>query len=88
MSQPIPLLQLPTPEAETASSTINGQAADLVDDYALQTSVEALAALPQLDRSPTPETLTALREQADALTEQCRLVEDELARFLAPLGER
>ena len=82
MSQPIPLLQLPSHEPTTTD-----QAAALVEDYALQSSVEALTALPQ-SRESDPETVEALREQACALTEQCRLVEEELARFLAAAPRR
>jgi hypothetical protein len=78
MSSPTPLLKFPVHEPTTLD-----QAADLVEDFALQTSIDALAALPRAGQEEDSRAvIAAAREQALALTEQSRLVEEELARFL------
>ena len=77
------LLKFPVQEPTTLD-----QAADMVDDFALETGLDALTKLTEIKpleigSEQGLDRLQAVREQARALTEQCQAVEEELARFLA-----
>ena len=78
MSSQTPLLKISVDEP-----TKLDEAAELVEDFALEASLEALASLPRISEAEDARAVVAAaREQAMALTEQSRLVEEELAGYL------
>lgn len=70
---------LPTLEASPLD-----QAADLVDEFALQRSLEALSQLTAVrPQAKSPRSLDEVAAMAESLADQCRLVDEEIARYLA-----
>ena len=79
MSAQSPARSLPVLEASPVE-----QAAEMVEDFVLQRSLEALGRITfeQSDAKPTLSTEEAVT-MAASLTEQSRLVDEEISRYLA-----